>query len=288
MGGSVAEAHPQIPTRPKPIEDLKKQAHDAFQLSASLCGACRPYHAVYPYMRLAGRKRGVDADREVLEPLLARFVSEGARRILIAGSADPGVLALVLAAAAPHPVAITVVDLCPTPLAVCRTLAQRHGIRLETQAACVSQMELAREYDLLVAHSVLNFVATALHGAVLERFAKALAPGGSLVMTTTVSSNLPPVDAAALSSDVLAGLAAGGIELPVAEAEFRVLLAGYAAVQATRNSPASTAEELVGSLAQHRLEVTSVTPKARMVGYTASGTCVDHASPGVLVTARRR
>jgi cyclopropane fatty-acyl-phospholipid synthase-like methyltransferase len=238
-------------------------------------------------MRLAGRKRGVDADRDVLKPLLARVIAKGARQILIAGSGDPGLMALVLQAAERSSVDVTVVDLCPTPLVTCESVAARWNTAIRTQAVCLSGMSFADEYDLIVAHSVLSYMPADLHDAVGEKIRQALVVGGSFVMATSVGTHQLPVDASSFSADVLSGLAKQGVRLPPNEAEFKRLLVEYSSYQRNRINPWATVDELTAYLVGHGLEATDFVSKSRGTGYTANGECMDRSTPGVIVTARR-
>ena len=59
----------------------------------------------------------------MLESRLAGLFAQGRRHVLIAGSQDTGVLALVARAGAKHDANITVLDICETPLELCRRFA---------------------------------------------------------------------------------------------------------------------------------------------------------------------
>jgi hypothetical protein len=238
-------------------------------------------------MRLAGRKRGVDADRDVLKPLLARLIAKGARRILIAGSGDPGLMALVLQAAGRRSAQVTVVDLCATPLVTCESVATRWNIPILTKATCLARMEFADEYDLVVAHSVLSYMPAELHCAVGDKIRQALVTGGHFVMATSIGTHQLPVDASSFSADVLNGLAKSGVRLPPDEAEFKRLLVEYSSYQRNRINPWATVDELAAYLADHGFEAGDFISKSRGTGYTPNGECMDRSTPGVIVTARR-
>lgn len=269
-------------------EDAESQAQEAFDIARSCCGSCRAYHGIWPYLRLTGRKRGVDADREVLVPLLARMIAGGARRILLAGSADPGVLSLVLDAGGAHqPLAITVVDLCATPLATCRSFAARRGFAIQTQQGCLSEMTFDADYDVVVAHSVLSFIAPSLLPAVGEAVGRALVPGGRLVVTTSLSPTKPGLDEGTFCDDVLAKLRARGIGLPTGVGEFRELLTTYAQGRRHRGSPFASVDELTTFLGARALRIERLISKARGTGFKAGGAVVERSNPGVVLVAMR-
>ena len=102
-------------------EDLHQLAGEAWEVAGRLCGTCRNLHVLWPYQRLAGSP---GRDVAVVEPVLRRLLSASGRKVLIAGCADSGLLALVARTANPA-TAITVVDRCETPLELCRRFARR-------------------------------------------------------------------------------------------------------------------------------------------------------------------
>jgi hypothetical protein len=80
-------------------EDLRRLAADAYEVSGRLCGSCRDMHALWPYIRLARASTGVEARPSMLERRIADLLAPGGRHVLIAGSQDTGILALVARAA---------------------------------------------------------------------------------------------------------------------------------------------------------------------------------------------
>src|SRR5262245_40257846 len=121
-------------------EDLDYNLLRATQIGPTLCGPCADYHVLFPARRLTGRVNGLETDRPDLIATVGREVAARAAAgrpaidILIAGSADTGVLATcahAAFAAAPDAIAsvrFTVLDLCGTPLELCRDFAARHRL----------------------------------------------------------------------------------------------------------------------------------------------------------------
>src|SRR5690348_3644853 len=103
-------------------ERLSDLAAQAYQLSGRLCATCRNLHALWPYMRLLRSSTGVEHQGSDLEIALRILIAGGLRKILVAGAADTGLLALVMRAAASNDVHICVLDICDTPLDLCRRL----------------------------------------------------------------------------------------------------------------------------------------------------------------------
>lgn len=170
--------------------DLAALARQQFITAHSSCGDCLPYHALWPYLRLTGRVGGVEADQHYLTPLLREVLGCTRRRVLIAGSADTGVTALVHHAAGLtaglHD--ITVVDRCDTPLAACRQYGLAHGLRITTVQSDLRALAVHETADVIVGHSILPFLDADGRHAVLCRLQDALAPGGRMVLTTRLAA----------------------------------------------------------------------------------------------------
>src|SRR5712691_5302773 len=100
-------------------EPLRELAAEAYEISGRLCGACGDLHALWPYIRLSRASTGVEARESRLQAELRGFFACGLRDVLIAGSQDAGLLALVArakeGARGEHPSNITVLDICETP-----------------------------------------------------------------------------------------------------------------------------------------------------------------------------
>jgi hypothetical protein len=104
-------------------EPLRELAAEAYEISGRLCGACGDLHALWPYIRLSRASTGFELQESRLQAELRSCFARGLRDVLIAGSQDAGLLALVaqakMRAGAEHPSGITVLDICETPLELC-------------------------------------------------------------------------------------------------------------------------------------------------------------------------
>lgn len=168
-------------------ENLPALARLAFDVSATQCKACRNYHLMWPYLRSIGAcGGGPDANWQQQIEILARAAAGRPHvRWLIAGAADAGLLAM--AAAVMHALPgttfeVTVVDRCPTPLALCRAYAEAKGIALTTIASELEDFEADGGFEMVLMHRTIAFVAEARRAAFLAHAARWLAPGGRLVM----------------------------------------------------------------------------------------------------------
>lgn len=222
------------PTR----ENLPRLARLAYDTGAIHCRGCRDYHLTWPYLRAMGLNgAGPEFNLPLHVDLLGRAAAgKPEPHWLLAGSADAGVLAAVQATIDAGPPArhrITVVDRCPTPLALCRDHAGSTGLGIETVAAELMEFEPAERFDVIVGHQVVLFFRDEDRPALYRRFASWLAPAGRLCLTVSDTA-ATAIDAGAFHAAfnrwridrIRAGAAAGEFELPEETEAFVARLAG--------------------------------------------------------------
>jgi 2-polyprenyl-3-methyl-5-hydroxy-6-metoxy-1,4-benzoquinol methylase len=163
----------------EPVRDL---AAAAYEISGRLCGPCGDLHALWPYIRLAKASTGVEAQDSRLAAELGSFFARGLRNVLIAGSQDTGLLALVARAAAEMPVRIVVLDICETPLELCRRLAERWAFPIETIRQDLLDLTMKRQFDVVLVHGTLHFISTHRWTEALTRVRRAIRSNGRLVL----------------------------------------------------------------------------------------------------------
>src|SRR5262249_18439351 len=139
-------------------ERLTDFAAQAYQLSDRLCGSCRDLHALWPYIRLSRSSTGVEVEGSRLTEVLRRLIAAGGRDVLIAGAADTGLLALVARAGADHLVNIVVLDICETPLELCRQFAKQWSIPITTIRQDLRELDVRQQFDLVLVHGTLHFI----------------------------------------------------------------------------------------------------------------------------------
>ena len=178
-------------------EDLLSAAHRARELSARYCGGCRDYHALFLIERLFGSV-GKIPDREQLADLAGEVARKNKdfRRVLIAGSADTGILSTIVCGLRRHApnvvdeVEFIVADACQTPLELCRDYAKNNGIHLTLSLCDLTSDQVAFNADLIVQHGLLSFLSPNEHAATLQRFVKWLAPDGKLIVSCAVRESV--------------------------------------------------------------------------------------------------
>jgi SAM-dependent methyltransferase len=177
-------------------EPLELSAPLARQLASRLCrknpatgDSCEWDHGFWQYLRILGLaavpKRHADFYREAFEQLVD---SSSRPRILISGTADYGMLALVLAAFRERGIKpeVTVVDVCETPLALNRWFAERESVEIHTH--CIDLLSYTSDvpFDLICTHSFLGYFIPAQRPALLANWHTLLHPGGAVVTVAPI------------------------------------------------------------------------------------------------------
>ena len=176
-------------------EDMPSLVRRTVALAGTMCGHCAPWHGTWPARRLAGSTRSVDSDRAVLGPLFRELAAgRSGDAWLIAGSADTGLLATVAASlgAAARSFHFTVVDLCATPLELCKEYAARTGLQLDVARSDILGFVPRRKPHVVFGHSVLAHMPPDSRAEGVVRFHDWLAPGGALVSVTSVDRQPEP------------------------------------------------------------------------------------------------
>ena len=204
------------------IEDLRQLAAQASIIARRRCGSCTNFHMLWPYLRLA-KASGGDVDEPFFRTALERMLSVRDQKVLIAGAADTGLLAVVARAATRSK--IIVVDRCETPLELCRKFAERWFLQVETVHSDLMNLDVGSIADLVIAHSLLQFIPADRRVDVLSRLRRSLRPGGRLLIVFRTSSriegNLLQEYRETYSNNLIKELEAINIPLPERREDFR-------------------------------------------------------------------
>jgi hypothetical protein len=242
-----------IDTRPG-MQALPKTSALALSLAPATCDpVCQSYHAVWGFMRLFGNLPAVAKDHAFMLSAIGEAIEAGAKRVMVSGSADHGVLAYVIAAfndAGVHP-DITVIDQCATPLKVCAAYAHDLGHTIKTQA-CDALTYSGGPFDLIVAHNFLNFFSPEERVELVRNWSTLLAENGRVINLSVIKKNMPeralrfpPAKAKELANRMCATRREGVHAGLVSEIELRKLVQDYCA---RRNSWSITDIESVTAL----------------------------------------
>jgi SAM-dependent methyltransferase len=215
---------PKTPVQRIDIEHLGDIAAEAYELSGRLCGSCRNLHALWPYIRLSRSSTGLEHSGSVLEVALKSFIGEGLRKILIAGAADTGLLSLVARAAGDFDTDVTVLDVCASPLELCRRLAGKWSMPVKTVKQDLADLSERQAFDLVLVHGTLHFIVAEKRLNVLARIQRSLRLDGRLILlfNTSRPSTIRKDDKfhVEYAESVVSELKRLGISLPTAEPEF--------------------------------------------------------------------
>ena len=182
-------------------EDLTHDSMHVIEIARRFCGACEDYHVMRAFNRRSGHRSGVATDRPELIEAIGGLVKHRAERnnapidLVIAGAGDTGVLATAAHAAwvgsggQLSRVRFTALDLCRTPLELCRYYADRHGITLTTQPVDLVTTDTAFSADIVVLHSLFRQLPGDVHVPMLRKLGGWLKPGGSILFSVSLRSS---------------------------------------------------------------------------------------------------
>lgn len=168
-------------TAPIALDDVDAQAREGWRLGEQLCTQCEGYHQTWGILRVASVMGGISNDEALLTPMLDDLVKPG-HHVFVAGSADAGLLQLVIASTSARPIDVTVVDRCPSPIALIDRIAIPDGVTVDAHTADLTTLNEEGRFDLILSHSMLPFVDDATRIAILRRFRASLTPGGRLLL----------------------------------------------------------------------------------------------------------
>ena len=150
-------------------------------------GDCAWYHGSWPVLKGLGVFVSLKSDDDFLLPQLRAAVAAGARRVLVSGTADAGMLARIACCLPDAPeLDITVLDQCATPLALCRQYAELAGFGIRTVQADILDYRDAAGFDLICTHSFLTFFDADGRHALLRQWFDLLRPGGAVLTAQRV------------------------------------------------------------------------------------------------------
>jgi SAM-dependent methyltransferase len=189
----VSRSDPPHPDPVPGVDALPETAAMALALSRRHCTPdCTCYHGVWGFLRLYGLLPSVAKDHAFLLDALGAVADAGGRRILVSGTADHGILSYVLHVFERRGMIpeVTVVDLCPTPLAVNAWYAERQGLAIATAAGDVFAFA-GGPFDAIVAHNFLNFFAPEDRCRLVAHWRELLSEGGRIVSVSTIRPDAP-------------------------------------------------------------------------------------------------
>ncbi len=178
----------------QPVEEpLEESAPLALQLAPRFCRKdpvtgedCAWYHGIWPFLRLTGLASSASQRTEFYDRSIQESCAGSATpRILISGTADTAMLALLLASfkgRSARP-AITVLDICETPLRVNRWYAERQACGIETACSDILDYRTPQPFDVVCTDGFLSRFPSARRPALAAKWRELLRPGGRVIST---------------------------------------------------------------------------------------------------------
>lgn len=212
---------------------------------------CAWYHGPWQDFRRLGLVVSARINGDFFVETLRELARAGARRVLVSGCADQATLAHVLfawraAGAVPD---VNVVDLCETPLAVCRAYAEREGVAIATHRSDILAFAPDRRFDVVCTHSFLTRLPMPRRPELLRKWRSFLVPEGVVVTAQRVRPSRSeqlvrhsPEEAREFAARALALARARAPELDVTPESIAAAALLYA--QRRAREPVRTASEL--------------------------------------------
>lgn len=285
-----------------PEEPLALSAPLARELAPRLChddpqrGSCAWYHGFWQYLRLLDfvttPRDHADFYREALQTPIA----DGARRVLVSGTADYALPACVLWIFGRSEVGpdLTVLDLCPTPLRLSEWYAGHVGVRLRTVGSDILKFRPPERFDVVTTHAFLGRFAPDRRPELFAHWHDLLHPGGRVATVNRVRSGafdtvkFTPEQADRFIARVRDATHRRTITLDVSEDELLAMARDY--IAAKRTYPVSSADEIVGlfECAGFRIERLDVGPVGPRALQAPAGPTMSGGADYARVVARRR
>jgi hypothetical protein len=228
-------------------EDLAWQAQRGFEIGNTFCECEGFYHALWGSLRIAGLNNTMKGEAPILASLLAPHLRDDVR-VMIGGSADPGVLCGVGRIYAPHMPILTVIDRCQAPLALIGEFAAAKGLDCRTLKRNLLELDGSETWDQIVLHYTLDFIAPDLRSSLFRRLAASLAPGGILVCAAMTGAALPFDKKPEMEMAFFARAVAALKDTPMADLArtptFEQQLRGYAAGRTLRRLTLPTTDDI--------------------------------------------
>lgn len=139
-------------------------------------------------MRLLALHAALPGASQFFIDQIADRLSQGAKRILVSGTADTGLLEIIVQAMAQagRSAEVVIADRCKTPLEQCRQYAQRLGLPVELHRTDIRSLQVA-PVDIVIAHSFLLFFPEPDRQQVIETWARLTRPGATVLLFNPLS-----------------------------------------------------------------------------------------------------
>jgi len=251
-------------------EPLELSAPIARRVAAQMCRRdpetgedCAWLHGFWQCLRLMRLAATPERHADFYQKALGRVEGAAASsRLLVCGAADYSMLAHVLFAFRRRGVepAISVIDVCETPLYLNRWYAEREGCRIETHRAHLLEYSGPGGFDAVCTHSFFGQFPREQRPAMIAAWRSLLRPGGLVVTTLPLRpgsaeepNRFTPGQAAVFRAAVLAHAETLGKSLGAEPEE--IIRQGERYLEARYGYPVRSGEEVRDLFANEGFEV---------------------------------
>jgi len=218
-------------------EDLLAQALRGLELGGALCACDGYYHTLWGSLRIAGLNNTMKGEAPILTSLVTPYLRDDAR-VMIGGSADPGVLCGIGRIYAPRMPHFTIIDKCRAPLALIDEFAAANGVGCRTLHGDLLELDGTEQWDQIVLHYTPDFMDPPDRGPLFRSVAASLAPAGILVCAAMTGASIPLDRREELEEAFFARAVAALKDTPIAAhaqtPDFQQKLRSYAASRTKR------------------------------------------------------
>lgn len=274
----------------------RRLARDHCRIDPQTGESCAWYHGARLYIRALGI--GQCSIPQSHHDFFARALADLAAdrnfsSILVSGSADYAMPRLIIEAfdRVGRMPALSVVDICETPLRLIGWYAARHDLAIALQHSDIIDHEAESAADVLCTHHLFNYFAAQDRPRVVAKWHALLRPGGKLVVVSRYRSAAGPSGASAragreaFTAAMVAAARAQAPSLGVASEELVEMIHTYRAQ--IRAQCLDSAEELRRLLELSGFAIERYDVLAQRRGATAGGLTRQESADAVGVIARR-
>jgi SAM-dependent methyltransferase len=163
-----------------------------------------------------------------------------------------------------HSPDITVLDRCETPLELCRRFSRHWSLPIATRHIDLQSLTAPADFDVVFAHSILQFIAADRRLDVLSRLCRSLRPDGRLIMMfrtgNRVEDDFLSEYRTGYAERLIAQLDSRNIVLPEPRETFRRRVENYAEERRAREGALRDRAEVEKLIAQAGFAIESLTP----------------------------
>ena len=153
---------------------------------------CSWYHSIWQYLRIFDMVSTPTWHEDFYKSSLKKIADSGSKEVLVSGTADYSVLAHVLWAFSgnKNTANVSVLDLCETPLFLCKWYAKLVGFKINTLAIDLFNYEPTKAVELITTDAFLTRFSPNERPRIVKKSFDLLAKGGKVVTTVRIEPGL--------------------------------------------------------------------------------------------------